>query len=207
MERNAQYGLGAILARLSGVVALTVLFMLGTAWVASFGGCAGPEAQLSDLKGTIKNGTGGAPGVVKRRTMQPAPGAEQPAEGEATPAPKAPSPREQAKADYVATVRTWGRWLTGVLLLAGVACLILSFLPAANMLGLEKSEAVLVLGLSAVTPVVQYALAAWGTLAADLIAWATIAAGVAAVAVAAVVIGRAIRRKGFGTPKHRKAPA
>lgn len=101
--------------------------------------------------------------VVKRRAMKD--GAD----------PKAPSAREKAREDFSASVKTWGRVLTGLLVLVGVAALVLSFLPLGHVLGLETREAVLVLALSAATPILQYALQAWGVLAADLAVWLLLA--------------------------------
>jgi len=101
----------------------------------------------------------------------------------ATDAPKPLSPRERAREEFSQTVRTWGRVLTLLLVLVGVAALLLSFLPAGHLLGLSTPEALAVLGISATVPIAQYMLQAWGVIAADLAAVLTLAGLVAAAGV------------------------
>lgn len=93
------------------------------------------------------------------------------------------------------SVNTWARLAMTLLLLSGVAALFLSFLPVGNRLGIDTHEALLVMGLSALTPIAQYALIAWGVIAADLAALLTLAslAVVTAVYVRAFIVRQ--RRK------------
>jgi len=100
--------------------------------------------------------------------------------------PKVISPRERAKEEFAATVRTWGHWATWLLLIVGVAALVMSFLPAGNALGISTPEAVLTLGISATVPVAQYLLSAWGVIAAEVGALVSLIALVVATAVAFV---------------------
>lgn len=117
------------------------------------------------------------------------------------PAPKAPSPRERAKEEFAATVRTWGHWATWLLLIVGIAALVLSFMPVGNVLGISKPEAVLTMGLSAGTPLVQYMLQAWGVIAVEVASLISLAG----LATAAAVLSFGWIRKQRANRKRRRA--
>lgn len=87
--------------------------------------------------------------------------------------PKAPG-RESARQTYQHNIDGWASWLMGVLILVGVAALIVSFTTLGVTLGISTMEAGIVLGLSALVPVLGYALSAWGVLAADVLTIGTL---------------------------------
>ena len=141
-------------------------------------------------------------GGVSCSSVDDGPGAGVVRRREASADPKGRTARDQAKEDFGASVRTWGRVLTGILVVVGVAALVLSFLPAGHALGLSTSEAVLVLALSGGTPVLQYLLQAWGVLAADLAAWMLLAG----VVVSMLTLGAMLVRRGVSTAAKLKLP-
>lgn len=98
--------------------------------------------------------------------------------GDDTDNPKA-SARERAREKFTRTVDTWAAFLTWTLIVVGVAALILSFTTLGATFGISPMEAGSVLGLSALIPLVQYALTTWGILASDVLSVCAIVAALA----------------------------
>lgn len=102
------------------------------------------------------------------------------------------SEASEAKVEYLRAVRVWGARLTTALVVVGLVALVLSLVGPGARLGLYPSEAVAVLGLSAVVPMVQYVLAAWGVMAANT---AILVAAAGCVASVGVLVWSRLKRR------------
>lgn len=102
--------------------------------------------------------------------------------------------KEDARSDFLESVRTWTGWSMGLLALVGVAALVLSFLPMLSWLGFDFGDSAKAFGMVAGLGIARYILLRYGLLVGDIAAWALIAALIVSAVVVAVMLGKTLVR-------------